>query len=380
MKKLLILSLVMSLSFGILLNSGFVFAQGTSKAPIVHLNFEENYKDVSGNNHDGTKSGGVTFTNGVIGKGVEFSGGHIDLSNTGNLNFSKGLSLSVWVRLNTDENKISWPILYKQGTAEGWPAALFELGYGGTSFQSFLGFGEDYYNYTFEFYGNERNESAQIIEKWAHIAVTFDGSEEKLYIDGRLSDAEYVPDEILEYSKVLAKSSRNLRIGKSETETFKGSMDEFMLFDYALKEEEVLALYNQAQGQYNGVIELKIDSPTIYVNGQGKKIDPQNDSIAPVIIDGRTLLPIRAIMDAIGGTIKWDSAERRLDLNYKTTTLNLWIDNKNAVVNGKNMTLDVPPMVISERTMLPLRFVGENLGMKIEWNANTQTIILRYKK
>ena len=379
MKKLLVSLVIMAIIFGMVINTTIVFAQDTLKAPIVHLSFEDNYNDL-GNKHNGTKSGGVTFTNGVIGKAVEFSGGYIDLANTSSLDFSNGLSLSIWVRLNTDDNKIAWPILYKQGTHEGWPIALFQLSYGGTIFESRPGFGEDYPNYTYEFYSNERNQSAQIIEKWAHMAVVFDGAEEKLYVDGVLSDAQYVPDEILAYSTELAKSSRNLRIGKSEDETFKGAMDEFMLFDYVLSEDEVLALYNKAQGQYNGKIELKIDNPTIYVNGEGKKIDPQNDSIAPVIIDGRTLVPIRAIIDAIGGTIGWDGTERRVDISYKTSTLKLWIDNKNAEVNGQKMGLDVPPMTISERTMLPIRFVSENLGMKVEWDQNTQTIILRYIK
>ena len=379
MKKSFVALLIVSLLFGMVINTAIVFAQDTLKAPVLHLSFEDNYNDV-GNRHNGTKSGGVNFTNGVIGKAVEFSGGYIDLANTSNFDFSNGLSLSVWVRLNTQELKIAWPILYKQGTAEGWPIALFQFGYGGTIFESKLGFGEDYPNYTYEFYGNERNESVQMIEKWAHIAVVFDGAEEKLYIDGVLSDAQYVPYEILAYSTVLAKSSRNLRIGKSEDEVFKGSMDEFMLFDYALSEDEVVNLYNKAQGQYNGVIELKIDNPTIYVNGEGKKIDPQNDSIAPVIVDGRTLVPIRAIIDAIGGTIGWDGTEMRVDIGYKSTNLKLWINNKNAEVNGQKMTLDVPPMTISERTMLPIRFVSENLGMKVEWDQNTQTIILRYVK
>ena len=218
------------------------------------------------------------------------------------------------------------------------------------------------------------------MEKWAHVAAVFDGDDLKVYIDGELYDSQFVPTDIIEYYTDLTKSPRPLQIGKSEAEFFKGYMDELKIFNYALSEDEVIALFNEINTQYNGKIELKIDDPYIYVNGEKKQIDPQNIDITPVAIDGRTLVPIRAIIDAIEGTIGWDATEKRIDINYKSNKINLWIDNKNAKVNGQDKKLDVPPMAINNRTMLPLRFVGENLGMKVEWEQSTRSIILRYIK
>lgn len=380
MKKLLTVVIGLAFILSPVCASHPAYSQEVLKKPVVHLNFEDNYKDASTDKHDGTKSGKVTFSEGVIGKGAEFSGGYIDLANTDNLDFSKGITLSVWLKLNTADSKISWPILYKEGTEDGWPAMLFHIGYGGTVFQSSLGFGKDYPNYTFDFISNDRIESTQLVEKWTHVVAVFNGKEEKVYIDGELRDAQFVPDEILKYSKQLTKSSRPLRVGKSGEEDFKGYMDELKIFNDTLTEDEIIALYNEVNSKYNGKIELKIDHPTIYVNGAGKPIDSQNDSITPVVIEDRTLVPIRAIIEAIGGTIGWDEKEKRIDISYKSSKMQLWINNKNAKVNGQDMKIDVPPMTISERTMLPLRFVSENLGMKVEWDQNTQSIILKYIK
>nr|WP_290439093.1 copper amine oxidase N-terminal domain-containing protein [Paenibacillus sp. GP183] len=60
------------------------------------------------------------------------------------------------------------------------------------------------------------------------------------------------------------------------------------------------------------------------------------------------------------------------------TKVELWIDKETAIVNGSNKMLDVPPTIINQRTMLPLRFVAENLGSKLDWDGATQTITLSY--
>ena len=380
LKRLLIALLVISIIMAPLLIITPGFAEEISKEPIIHLNFEDSYEDVTVNNHDGTKYGKVTFTEGIIGKGAQFSGGYIDLSETKDINFDNGMTLSVWVKLDTDDYKISWPILYKQGPEEGWPAMVYHIGYGGTVFQSSLGFGEDYWNYTFDFIGNDPIESAQLVEKWAHIVSVYNGEDVKVYIDGELYDSQFIPSEITEYTTELTKSSRPLQIGKSEEEDFKGYMDELKIFDYSLSEDEILGLFNEVNTQYNGEIELKLEDPYIYVNGEKKQIDPQNIDITPIVIEGRTLVPIRAIIEGIGGTIGWDQTERRVDISYKSNIIKLWLDNKNGEVNGESKQLDVPPMSINNRTMMPVRFVSENLGMKVEWNQSTRTIVLKYIK
>ncbi len=132
------------------------------------------------------------------------------------------------------------------------------------------------------------------------------------------------------------------------------------------------------------IITLKPGDPYMTVNGVKKEIDPGRGT-KPVIIPkwGRTVVPIRAIVEALGGTIEWDGKERKVTINFNGTTIELWIDNPKARVNGVTKWIDennhdVKPIIINSRTMLPLRFVTENLGCNVDWDPKTKTITITY--
>ena len=131
-------------------------------------------------------------------------------------------------------------------------------------------------------------------------------------------------------------------------------------------------------------IVLQPNNPYMLINGVKKEIDPGRGT-KPVIIPkwSRTVVPIRAIVEALGGTIGWDGAERKVTINFNGTTIELWIDNPKAKVNGAAKWIDennhdVKPIIINSRTMLPLRFVVENLGCKVDWDSETKTITITY--
>ncbi len=132
------------------------------------------------------------------------------------------------------------------------------------------------------------------------------------------------------------------------------------------------------------VIKLWPDNPNMLVNGVKQEIDPGRGT-KPVIIPkwGRTVVPIRAIVEALGGTIEWDGKERKVTINFNGTTIELWIDNPKARVNGQPKWIDennhdVKPIIVNDRTMLPLRFVAESLGCKVDWDPKTRTITITY--
>ena len=132
------------------------------------------------------------------------------------------------------------------------------------------------------------------------------------------------------------------------------------------------------------VITLQPDNPMMTVNGVQQEIDPGRGT-KPVIIPkwGRTVVPIRAIVEALGGTIEWDGTERKVTINFNGTIIELWIDKPQARVNGEMKWIDpnnhdVKPIIINSRTMLPLRFVAENLGCTVQWDAATRTITITY--
>jgi uncharacterized repeat protein (TIGR02543 family) len=125
------------------------------------------------------------------------------------------------------------------------------------------------------------------------------------------------------------------------------------------------------------VILLKIGSRTMYVDGK-----PIILEAAPIILHSRTLLPIRAVVEATGGTIAWEASTRKVTIVRKDKTLVLWIGKNMAKLNGQSVNIDsdpkVVPIIMNGRTLLPLRFVAEELAMNIQWNATTQAITITY--
>lgn len=132
-----------------------------------------------------------------------------------------------------------------------------------------------------------------------------------------------------------------------------------------------------ADTQTNGAMEivLKIDNPTMTVNGVEKEIDPGMGT-KPVIINDRTLLPVRAVVEEIGGTVGWNGETQEVTLSHEQNTILLTIDNTTAYLNGAAQVLDTAPTIINDRTMLPIRFIVESFGCDVAWNGDTQTVTI----
>jgi hypothetical protein len=128
------------------------------------------------------------------------------------------------------------------------------------------------------------------------------------------------------------------------------------------------------------VIILQIGNQNFTVNGVQNTLDSP-----PVIKNNRTLLPIRAIVEALGGTIEWIPTTKSITIRLGSTYIGMQIGNSTAVVNGYVMNIDpdnpkAVPEIINSRTMLPLRFVAEKLGCDVQWDGNTKTITITYPK
>lgn len=122
---------------------------------------------------------------------------------------------------------------------------------------------------------------------------------------------------------------------------------------------------------------LQLSNPYMTINGAQKEIDPGR-STAPLAINGRTMLPIRAVIETMGGSIEWVSSEKKVVINYKDTKIELWLDNKTAKVNGVVKETDTAPVSINGRTMVPFRFIIENLGYVPNWDNTTKSVIVNY--
>ena len=136
------------------------------------------------------------------------------------------------------------------------------------------------------------------------------------------------------------------------------------------------SLAEQINSQLNGRTEivLEINNSVMTVNGTEKPIDAE--ATAPVIVNGRTLLPVRAVVEEMGGKVAWNADTQTVTLNYGEDEIRLVIDSTTAYLNNTAETLDVAPIIINGRTMLPIRFIAEKFKFAVDWNGDTQRVTI----
>lgn len=98
--------------------------------------------------------------------------------------------------------------------------------------------------------------------------------------------------------------------------------------------------------------------------------------VPTVNVGGRTLVPLRAIFEALGAEVEWDGATRTASATWDGGSLSLPVGASQATVNGQTVQLDVPAQLIDGRTMVPLRFVGGAMGALVGWYANSRVITI----
>jgi hypothetical protein len=110
------------------------------------------------------------------------------------------------------------------------------------------------------------------------------------------------------------------------------------------------------------------------VNGTVKAIDAQGTK--PLISNGTTMVPIRAVVESLGGSVGWDAAARRLDIRLGSRTVTMWAEKTTVTVNGRSTTMSTAPAIIGGRTMIPLRFAAENLGCLVGWDQPSKGVTI----
>jgi Leucine-rich repeat (LRR) protein len=127
----------------------------------------------------------------------------------------------------------------------------------------------------------------------------------------------------------------------------------------------------------DAIIRFYVGKSVYTVNGKEYKMD---DGVGPVIRKSRTGIPIRYIAQHIGAQAGWNEKERKVTITYGDKEIWLYVDIDYAMINGSMTKLDLAPFIIAGRTMVPLRFVSENLGLETLWNGEKQEITIIYKK
>lgn len=114
------------------------------------------------------------------------------------------------------------------------------------------------------------------------------------------------------------------------------------------------------------------DGISVILNGETLSFDQ-----APLVEEGTTLVPMRAIFEKYNMTVNYYAETKTVTARDANNTISLILDSNTAYVNGQAVQLRVAPKIIGERTMVPLRFVSESLGVAVGWDENTKTVHLK---
>ena len=123
------------------------------------------------------------------------------------------------------------------------------------------------------------------------------------------------------------------------------------------------------------VLKIWINSTIGYVND--KKIELETP---PIIINKRTMVPLRFIVENFGGNIYWNNLDSSIKIVFPEKEILMWINNSISYINGDKYILDAPPVIINGRTLVPIRFVAEALGSYVFWNPVDSGVTIIYEK
>lgn len=109
----------------------------------------------------------------------------------------------------------------------------------------------------------------------------------------------------------------------------------------------------------------------VYLNGKEILFDTQ-----PILRDNRTMVPFRGIFEALDMEVLWDGTAKKVTATNNDTHLELYLGKKTVYRNSIPSVMDVAPLIIDGRTMVPLRYVAENTGLNVAWDAATRRVLL----
>ena len=145
------------------------------------------------------------------------------------------------------------------------------------------------------------------------------------------------------------------------------SLDDF--YDYYYFSEGLLSMYNEDK-KY-GYISINNTENKINVVLNGEKVTFNQP---PIIENNTTLVPMRDIFEKLGANVEWDSNNKKITATKDNVKIELTINSKKSFVNGKEYNLEVEPKILNETTLVPIRFIAESLNLNVKWNEAEKTI------
>lgn len=207
-----------------------------------------------------------------------------------------------------------------------------------------------------------------------------EGLEEDEGVEATDDETEATDEELKDYTDALRKYMKELKIKPKDqavilnqmAEIYEniGSVDEAIevLEEVLIENFKDIDSYKKLGQLYGKKGEKEIRA---YVNGE-----KPNSDVAPIVRDGRTLIPFRAIAQSLKAEVSWNAEEQSVTVVKDGVEVKLIIGSDTAYVNGEEVTLDAPPDIISGRTVVPARFIAEAFGAIVKWESQSQTVVI----
>lgn len=125
---------------------------------------------------------------------------------------------------------------------------------------------------------------------------------------------------------------------------------------------------------YNGaydIVRLTIGQEIYYHNGQESRMD-----VCPIVENDRTLVPLRFVAEAMGGDVGWNQETRQASVFYQGRRMVFSLDELYFDIDGQRQAIDVPARLVNSRTLVPLRLIGETMGLEIGYEHSSRSVTL----
>ena len=126
-------------------------------------------------------------------------------------------------------------------------------------------------------------------------------------------------------------------------------------------------------GDYAIITAVPKDIIKVLVNGKPIIFD-----VAPEIKNDSTLVPARYVFETLGADVQWDEEMKIITIKGNEKEIKLKINDKIAYVNSEAVQLDAAPVIVNGRTLIPLRFVAESFNAEVNWDQDTKTVNIKY--
>lgn len=159
-------------------------------------------------------------------------------------------------------------------------------------------------------------------------------------------------------------------------ETLGMTLEDFYSYPFAsLLTPELRAKLENAKAEYEREGKQKNDRITVWIDNKQVEMDTPPD-----VRDGRTMVPIRAVAEALGADVTWRGETGRIEMVRAGRSVVMELGSTGAMVDGSRVEMDVAPYAVEGRTLIPARYVAEFFGQKVEWDGTKRQVLITEDK